>query len=122
MQNAFRFLLGLALAAPLFAQRDIGVVDVAADISVIALTVSSSSPDLQNLALIAFNTHGRYRLVASGGAYTVDFAPAGANHVALTITKGSAGTPGHSPTVSGNSPPHPLPPPADLPPANNNGL
>ncbi len=103
MQTAFRFLLGLALAAPLLAQRDIGVVDVTADISTIALTVSSSSPDLQNLALTAFNTHGRYRLVASGGAYSVDFAPAGANQVALTITKGSAGTPVHSQTVAGTS-------------------
>ena len=103
MQTAFRFLLGLALATPLLAQRDIGVVDVTADISTIALTVSSSSPDLQNLALTAFNTHGRYRLVASGGAYAVDFAPAGANQVALTITKGSAGTPVHSQTVAGTS-------------------
>src|SRR5258708_9335783 len=115
MQNAFRFLLGLALAAPLFAQRDIGVVDVAADISVIALTVSSSSPDLQNLALIAFNTHGRYRLVASGGAYTVDFAPAGANQVALTITKGHPGTPLHRPPVSATPQPNPLLPPPHLP-------
>src|SRR5258708_39590921 len=107
MQNAFRFLLGLALAAPLFAQRDIGVVDVAADISVIALTVSSSSPDLQNLALIAFNTHGRYRLVASGGAYPVGFAPARANQGALPITKGSPGPPAHSPTVSRTHPRNP---------------
>ncbi len=122
MQNAFRFLLGLALAAPLFAQRDIGVVDVAADISVIALTVSSSSPDLQNLALIAFNTHGRYRLVASGGAYTVDFAPAGANQVALTITKGSAGTPVHSQTVSGTSQRNALLRAADIAVAKTSGL
>jgi TolB protein len=122
MQNAFRFLLGLALAAPLFAQRDIGVVDVSADISVIALTVSSSSPDLQNLALTAFNTHGRYRLVASGGAYTVDFAPAGANQVALTITKGSAGTPVHSQTVSGTSQRNALLRAADIAVAKTSGL
>ena len=122
MQNAFRFLLGLALAAPLFAQRDIGVVDVAADISVIALTISSSSPDLQNLALTAFNTHGRYRLVASGGAYTVDFAPAGANQVVLTITKGSAGTPVHSQTVSGTSQRNALLRAADIAVAKTSGL
>ncbi|MSU46232.1 MAG: biopolymer transporter Tol [Lacunisphaera sp.] len=103
MQTTFRFLLGFALAAPLLAQRDIGVVDISADISVIALTVSSSSPELQNLALTAFSTHGRYRLVARGGAYTVGFAPAGANQVALTLTKGSAGTSVHSETVSGTS-------------------
>jgi TolB protein len=103
MQNAFRFLLGLALAAPLFAQRDIGVVDVQADIQTIPITVSSPSPELQNLALTAFNAHGRYRLVASGAAYSLSFTPAGASQVALTITKGSAGSPVASETVTGTS-------------------
>ncbi len=103
MQNAFRFLLGLALAAPLFAQRDIGIVDVQGDTSTIPITVSSPSPELQNLALMAFNAHGRYHLVASGGAYSLTFTPAGANQVALTVTKGNAGTPVASETVSGSS-------------------
>jgi TolB protein len=103
MQNAFRFLLGLALAAPLFAQRDIGVVDVQADVQTIPITVSSSSPELQDLAIRAFTVHGRYRLVASGAAYSLGFAPAGANQVALTITKGSAGTPVLSETVAGSN-------------------
>ena len=103
MQNAFRFLLGLALVAPLFAQRDIGVVDVLADNQTIPITVSSPAPELQNLALTAFNAHGRYRVVAGGGAYSLNFAPAGANQVTLTITKGSAGTPVASETVSGTS-------------------
>ncbi len=103
MQNAFRLLLGLALAAPLFAQRDIGVVDVQNDFTTIPVTVTSSSPELQNLALTAFNFHGRYRPVASGGAYTINFSPVGASQVALTITKGSAGTPVASETVAGTS-------------------
>lgn len=103
MQNAFRLLLGLLLAANLFAQRDIGVVDVASDTTTIPLNIRSASPELQNLALQAFNTHGRYRLVASGAAYNVAFAPAGANSVAVTITRGSAGTPVATETVSGTS-------------------
>jgi len=103
MQNAFRFLLGLALVANLFAQREIGIVDVASDVSTIALNVRSATPELQNLALQAFNTHGRYRLVASGAAYSVTFAPAGANQVTVTITKGSAGTPVASETVTGSN-------------------
>lgn len=81
MQNAFRFLLGFALATPLLAQRDIGTVNVDADTTTISLTVSATSPELQDLALRAFGAHGRYRLVASGGAYAVSFAPAGANQV-----------------------------------------
>jgi TolB protein len=103
MQNAFRFLLGLALAAPLFAQRDIGTVTVTGDIQTTAISISSSSPELQNLALKAFGAHGRYRTVASGGAFSITFAPAGATAVSVTITKGSAGTPVHSETVSGTS-------------------
>lgn len=103
MQNAFRFLLGLALAAPLFAQRDIGTVNVNADTLTTAISISSSSPELQNLALKAFGAHGRYRTVASGGAFAITFAPAGATQVSVTITKGSAGTPVHSETVSGTS-------------------
>jgi TolB protein len=101
MQNAFRFLLGLALTAPLFAQRDIGVVNVDADHTTIALQVSSASPELQNLALQAFTTHGRYRLVATGGSFSVSFAAAGANSVSVTVTKGAAGTPVASETVTG---------------------
>lgn len=107
MQNPFRLLLGLALLTPAFAQSDtgryIGEVTVQADVITIPLTLSSASPELQNLALTAFNTHGRYRLVASGGAYAVGFAPAGASQVTVTITKGSAGTPVHSQTVTGSN-------------------
>jgi len=103
MQNAFRFLLGLALATSLFAQRDIGTVTVNADTQTTAISLSSPSPELQNLALKAFGAHGRYRTVASGGAFSITFAPAGATQVSVTITKGSAGTPVHSETVSGTS-------------------
>jgi TolB protein len=103
MPNAFRFLLALAVATPLFAQRDIGVVDVNADLSTIPLNVTSASPELQDLALRAFGVHGRFRLVASGGAFNVSFAAAGANSVTVTITKGAAGTPVASETVTGTS-------------------
>ena len=90
MRNAFRLLLGLLFAAPLFAQRDIGVVDVNAGVQVMGITVSSSSTELQNLAMQAFNAHGRYRLLASGGAYSLNFAPAGASAVTVTISRGGS--------------------------------
>ncbi len=104
MQNSFRLLLALALLTPAYALADIpdiGVVDVQAGVSTIPLSISSSSPELQNLALTAFNAHGRYRLVASGGAYAIDFAPAGANQVTVTIAKGGATI--HTQTVSGTN-------------------
>jgi len=122
MQHAFRFLLGLALVASLFAQRDIGVVDLDADLSTIPLNVTSASPELQNLALQAFSAHGRYRLVASGGTFNVSFAAAGANSVAVTITKGAAGTPVASETVTGTSPRHALLRAADVAVQKTSGL
>jgi TolB protein len=103
MQNYFRLFLCLILATPAFAETVIGEVVVQADVSTIPITVTCSSPELQNLALTAFNTHGRYRLVSSGGAYAINFAPAGASQVTVSITKGSAGTPVHSQTVSGSN-------------------
>jgi TolB protein len=103
MQNPFRLLLALAVLTPAFAQRDIGEIVVQADVSTIPLSISSTVPELQNLALTAFNTHGRYRLVASGGAYAVSFASAGANQVTVTITKGSAGTVVHTQAVTGTN-------------------
>lgn len=103
MRNAFCLLLAFAVTSRALAQLDIGTVDVRADFQTTSITVASSSAELQNLALQAFNTHGRYRLVASGGAFTVTFTPAGAAAVTVTVTKGSAGAPVHSQTVSGTS-------------------
>jgi TolB protein len=103
MQNAFRFLLGLALVATAFAQRDIGTVEVQGDPNkTTAVSISSASPELQNLALLAFGAHGAYRVVPGGsGAFAINFAPAGANQVTVTISKGGASV--HSETVSGTS-------------------
>jgi TolB protein len=101
MRNAFRILLCLACFTSAFAQRDIGVVDVKGDAQVMGITVTSASAELQNLALQAFNAHGRYRLLTSGGSYTINFAPAGANAVTVTIARG--GSTVHTQTVSGSS-------------------
>jgi TolB protein len=122
MLYLLRFLLGLALVAPVFAQRDIGTVNVDADTTTIPVTISASSPELQNLALTAFGAHGRYRVVASGGAFGLNFAPAGANQVSVTITKGSAGTPVASQTVTGSNPRNALLRAADVAVTKTSGL
>ena len=122
MRTAFCLLLSLVLLVPAFAQRDIGVVDVKGDTQVTGITVTSSSGELQNLALQAFNTHGRYRLLASGGSYAINFEPAGATSVHVVISRGNrvsvetdasgrtirsgnggAGSTVHTQTVSGTS-------------------
>ncbi len=102
MQKIFSLILAFALGATAFAQRDIGIVDVKGDTLTIPVTVSSNNPELQNLALTAFGTHGRYR-VATNGAYGITFNAVGGNQVTVTITKGSAGAAVHSETVSGTT-------------------
>jgi TolB protein len=89
MRNAFRLLFAFLLAAPAFAQTDIGVVDVKGG-DTISISVTASSPDLLNLARTAFNTHGRLRLVATGGSYGVNFVSAGANGVRVTVSRGDS--------------------------------
>jgi TolB protein len=105
MQKTFPVLLAFAALAltaiTARAQRDFGEVVTQSDVQSVALTVTSSSTELQNLARIAFGVHGHYRVVASGGAFGVNFAPAGANQVTVTVTRG--GSTIHSETVSGTS-------------------
>jgi TolB protein len=105
MQNVFRFLLGFAIAAPLFAQRGVDdiVVTVSGDTQTTGITVSSSSAELQALAQRAFGAHGRYKLLGGGAAFNLTFTPAGPAAVTVNITKGSANTPVHTETVSGTS-------------------
>lgn len=103
MQNPFRLLLALVFITPVFAQRDMGLVEVQADTQTIPVVVRSSDPALQNLASVAFDAHGRYRRVASGGAFTLTFTPAGASAVTVAVTKGSTSTQVHSETVNGSN-------------------
>ncbi|WP_415908254.1 biopolymer transporter Tol [Oleiharenicola sp. Vm1] len=92
MQKTFALLVGLALAAPVFAQPiNIGEISVAADTTAFAVSVSAGSAELQSLALQAFNAHGKFRLVQSGGAFAIRFDSAGANQVTVTVSqRGSA--------------------------------
>jgi len=112
MRNAFRFLLALLLAASAFAQTDIGVVEVKSGTDTIPVSVTSGSPELQNLALTAFNTHGRYRLVGSGGSYEINFTAAGASAVTVTVSKGGSSV--LTQTVNGTSLRHALLKAADV--------
>ncbi len=104
MQKILRFFLLLAaVAAPVLAQRDIGVVDVIAENKTIPVRVSANTPELNDLALRAFRVHGRYRLTASGYAYDIRFSAVTATQVQVDITKGSAATPVASTVVTGTS-------------------
>jgi TolB protein len=105
MQKTLRIFLGLTcvMAAPVWAapskskpapaatraaaSEDIGVVEVQAP-DTIAIAVTGS-PDLVELASLAFHSHGRYRRVASGGTYELRFQNAGSNQVRVDIFKGT---------------------------------
>jgi TolB protein len=122
MHVLFRLLFPVLLGAtPVCAQRDIGRVVVEVDKNTIPVRVSANTPELNTLALLAFNAHGRYRLVASGHAYDIRFTANGGNQVRVDITRGGAGTPVGSETAMGTSPRNALLRAADVAVVRTNG-
>jgi TolB protein len=92
MHKLLRIFAVAALTAtvPSFAEsgsRDLGNVIISADLKTIPVTVSGSTPELNNLANLAFNAHGRYRRVPSGGSFDIKFTQVAANQVQVTVTK-----------------------------------
>jgi TolB protein len=125
MQRSLPFLalaLAIALAAPALAQRDIGEVDVVADSRTIPVRVSGSTAELNNLALQAFGSHGRYHLVASGYLFDIAFSAAGPTQVRVDISRGFGGAVVASEVASGSSMREALLAAADVAVARTNGL
>ena len=124
MQKFLRFILVAALAAAAgtaFAQRVTGEVKVAAD-STIAVRITSNSPELQSLALLAFSTHGAYDVMSRRkSAYDFKFTLVGGNQVRLDITRGGESAPAFSETVSGANARQALLRAADIAVAKTNG-
>lgn len=96
MNKSLRIVAALAVAlvsGSLFAQsssRDLGDVVIAANLKTIPVTVSGSTPELNNLARLAFGAHGRFRLVSTGGSFGIKFTAVSANQVQVTVTKGGS--------------------------------
>jgi TolB protein len=117
------FLLASSIAAPALAQyRDIGSVEVTADNRTIPVRVSGATPDLNDLANKAFNSHGRYHVVASGYIYDIRFSPAGADSVRVDISRGLGGGTVASEVASGSDMREALLAAADIAVARTNGL
>ena len=114
--------LALSLAAPAFAQRDLGTVEVQADNRTIPVRVSGATQELNALALQAFNSNGRYHVVASGFIYDLRFSPAGPGAVKVDILHGFGGTPVASEVATGPSTRQALFAAADIAVAKTNGL
>jgi TolB protein len=77
-----------AMAGSASAQRDIGSVEVVAEGRTLPVRVYSDTPALNNLALQAFGSHGRYHLVASGFQYDIRFSAVGPAQVRVDVTRG----------------------------------
>jgi TolB protein len=94
MQKLLQLFLTLlvgAAANAAFAQKSIDIGEVTVEGSnAIAVHVSGATGELDSLANQAFNAHGRYRRVTSGGAFDIRFAAAGANQVNVQVSKGGA--------------------------------
>jgi TolB protein len=125
MHSFFRILVLLALAAaPAFAQgtRKIGDVTIVVDNQTIPVRITANSPELQQLASLAFSTHGRYDITGRrAAAYEFKFTNAG-NQVRIDILKGSAAAVVASEVVTGTSPRNALMKAADVAVAKTNGL
>lgn len=118
LRLALIFSLGLTVAS---AQRNIGEVVVTADTKTVPVRVSSTNPELNSLAIQAFRSHGRYRVVASGYTYDIKFTPVGATQVRVEIAR-SSGTPVHSEVATGSSSRNALLRAADIAVEKTNGL
>lgn len=99
--------------------RDIGEIQVALS-PTYAVRVTGSTPELENLANLAFNVHGAYKRVPSGENFAINFTLVGANQVRVDIQKGGGML--HSETVTGTSTRNALLRAADVAVAKTSGL
>ncbi len=102
--------------------RYIGDVTVVAENKTVPVRVSANTPELNALALQAFGTHGRYRLVASGFAFDIKFSAVSPTQVRVDITKSPSGTAVASEVVTGSSARNALLRAADVAVVKTNGL
>ncbi len=127
MHKRLIFILGAAMAGLLGAitsasaqVRELGPIDIATDVKTIAVRVTGSPADIDQLANIAFNAHGRYRRVTTGQAYDLRFTAVAANQVRVEILRGA--TPVASQVVTGSSQRHALLRAADVAVKTTSGL
>ncbi|MEX2043885.1 MAG: biopolymer transporter Tol, partial [Opitutus sp.] len=98
------FLAALSVSTVLAqGSRDIGRVEVAVEGATIPVRITAAPAELNTLAHLAFQSHGRYRRVTSGHAYELTFTPLSGNQVRVDITRGAAATPVASETVTGST-------------------
>lgn len=122
MQNLLRFFLFSFLGlTTLFAQRNIGTVDVVAENKTHAVRISANVASLNQLAQQAFRSHGRYRVVPNGFMYDIRFELISPNQVRVMV-KRSSGEQVLAQTITGENARHALLKAADAVVEQTNGL
>lgn len=122
MQNLLRFFLFCSLGlTSIFAQRHAGDVVISTGTKTRTVRVSANVTELNNLALQAFRSHGRYRVAGSGYSYDIRFESLSSNQVRVDITN-SSGERVHSQVVTGTSSRNALLKAADVAVERTNGL
>src|SRR5688572_25259880 len=115
-------LLLVLVTGSALAQRKIGDVRVDVDANTIPIRISANTPELQTLALTAFDAHGRYKRVGSGQAYDFKFTAITPTQVRVEITRGAAGAPFASEVANGTTPRNALLRAADIAVQKTNGM
>jgi TolB protein len=120
--SQFFLIAALMVAHTASAATDIGRIEVKVDGQTIPVRITANSPELEQLAKVAFSAHGRYKVVRGGQAYDFKFSSLGNNQVRVDIGKGAAVTPVTSQIVSGASARNALLRAADVAVEKTNGL
>jgi TolB protein len=122
MRKIFLLLVSLVTAATAAAQsRNVGPIVVDYNSKSIPVSVSANVPELDALARIAFNAHGRYRL-ETGGQFAIRFTQLSSTQVRVDITRGNPATSVASETATGSNARHALLRAADIAVEKTNGL
>lgn len=93
MQKLLRFfsVLALGVAAQFASAQSQNSIDIPVDgVNAIAVRVSGNTAELDALANTAFNAHGAFRRVASGGQFEIRFSAVSANAVSVQVIKGGS--------------------------------
>lgn len=115
IRTAFRLLLPLlaiSFVAPLAAQTDLGDVEIRTAVQTIPVRVTASPEELNRLANLAFEVHGRYRRASTDALYDIRFTAVSGNRVQLDLTRNGSRV--LSRAVSGNNLRHALLRAADM--------
>jgi TolB protein len=122
MRTLFFFLLTGLMASTAAAQiKNVGPIVVDYNSKSIPVSVAANVPELDALARMAFNAHGRYRL-ETGGQFAIRFTQVSSTQVRVDITRGSGGAPVASEMATGNNARHALLRAADIAVEKTNGM